>query len=265
MNSAVWKIDVFVHLQRFAVGVSSVTQFGVINRMRLLPNEKWGDRRRPFAPIRAHHLRPAHTAVTLQCRGSCEPPAEWTDTTAGFVQAGQAAPTARTEPRATNGIQGEALPYQLLQVRPVSGGGNGPARLYGNQVLRENDPAFEFVGPWIRAAGEINRAAVAPEMLPVSRAALPRIGRHRADRANHRRRRECDNAFKAAAGPRRNKLVLVCPVSWNCAPLGIDHAHVVPVGIERALKIDPAVRPAGASSSREARDGPNLRAPCRTG
>ncbi len=141
-------------------------QFRVEYRMRLLPDEKRPDRRRRFRAAGAGHLRPARAGVALLLRRAFCAWQNFLVVTKRFFQQWQSVP--QCEMRLVPPVHFE---MKLAFPRIVSQPGFLRRILAGvlnrGEVLRQNDAAFEFKPARVFAAGQINRAAGAPEIVPV--------------------------------------------------------------------------------------------------
>ena len=158
--------DVAIFFERRAVGVLAVGEFGVVDRMRLLPDEERADRRGRFGAGRAGHLRPAGAGVALPLGGRF-----------GLGQDALVVVEAALEhrPAIPEGEVDRVPPvhFEVELAFPTVVGEAGFLRrevaraLDRGEILREDDAPFELAPARVAAAGEIDRAAGAPEVVPM--------------------------------------------------------------------------------------------------
>ena len=127
MNSAVSKT---ISRNRSSVARSPALagrQLGVVDRVRLLPDQERADARRRLRAARLGHLGPARAGVALSRRRGPRAGQDRVVAAQAPLQHRPAGPTAAKCAACHQCISRWNLPYQLLQVRPVSCGGKLPA------------------------------------------------------------------------------------------------------------------------------------------
>ncbi len=148
-------------------GILAVGEFGVVDRVGLLPDEERGDGGGGIAAIGADHFGPADAVVTLADGG-------------GFGDghdAGVEVERGGEEGEAVPGGEVDAMPpvhfevgFSVPTVEKDAGlgRGHGACAVEGGDILGEDGAAFEFVGAGVGAGGEVDDAAGGPEIGPMS-------------------------------------------------------------------------------------------------
>ena len=134
--------------------------------MRLLPDEKRPDGRRRFRAAGTGHFRPARAGVALLLRRGFGARQNFLVIAEAFFQ--QRQPVPQREVRLVPPVHFQmkfALPGVVRQPgfrRRIFSG-----VLDGGEILRQHDAPFEFKPARVLAAGQINRAAGRPELVPI--------------------------------------------------------------------------------------------------
>ena len=159
------KNDVAEFFERGLVLMLPPAQLRVENRMRLLPHEKRPDGRRRFRAARTGHLGPTRTGVALTFSRADRARQNLLVVVQRFFQHRQTIP--QRELRLMPPVHFEVeLSFPRVVSQPGFLRRIFADVLNGEQVLRKHDAAFQFKPARVFAAGQVNRAAGLPELVP---------------------------------------------------------------------------------------------------
>src|SRR5215510_504205 len=152
--------------ERAAIGMRSITQFRVKDRMRLLPNQQRANGRGTVSPFRSNHLGPAGAPVSLSAGTFSRAVKYLSVPVKTSFQQRQSIP--KREMR--------CVPPMHLQMKlavPAIDRETGLLRrrraraLNGRQVLRKDYPPLELLGSGVATIRKIDGASGAPKSLPM--------------------------------------------------------------------------------------------------
>ncbi len=155
-----------VFFQGRPILMSPVAQLGVVNRVRLLPDQKHANRARTVPAIGRCHLRPASTLVALKLGGSSGRRENQLVPRQAALQQLRPVPQGEMNRVPPMHLQVEfAEPTVMNQPRLLRWHRAGA--INRRKVLREHNPALQFRSAGIGAFGKINRPSACPELPPV--------------------------------------------------------------------------------------------------
>ena len=234
MNSAV---SCTTSLNRSSVARSpslAVHELGVVDRVRLLPDEERADARRRLRAARVGHLRPAGARVALARGGGARPRQDPVVVAEAPLQQRQPAPQ-----REVRGVPPVHLEVELAV--PAVEGEPGLLRrvaagaLDGREVLRQDDAPLELAPARVAAHGEVDGAARGPEAIPVLACLSQGLVEAR-ERLGDGAGREADRDFERVSAAARGEQVVVPRVLGQSARGSPGEAHLVAVVVQAALQ-----------------------------
>ena len=206
MNSAVSCDDLPEALERRAVLPLAIHELGVVDRVRLLPDQERADARRRLGAARVGHLRPARARVALARRRRARARQDPRRSSRGCARAAARRPQSAKCAACHQCISRWNLPYQLLKVSPVSCGGVAAGALDRGQVLRQHDAPLELAPARVAAPREVDRrrpwSRSAFQCSRARRRASSKLGGSIAPPTPPAGAKPADELERVAAGPR---------------------------------------------------------------